>query len=88
MNETSIITKIRNLFQKPIVRDLSLIHIEVFGQIGEGISKAGGGGDVHVHVNAMDAQSFMGWLEASGGQTIRQFLVDNNREFTSTAGTW
>lgn len=61
---------------------------QVFGQIGEGISKAGGGGDVHVHVNAMDAQSFMGWLEASGGQTIRQFLVDNNREFTSTAGTW
>ena len=35
---------------------------QVFGQIGEGISKAGGGGDVHVHVNAMDAQSFMGWL--------------------------
>lgn len=61
---------------------------QVFGQIGEGISKAGGGGDVHVHVNAMDAQSFMGWLESSGGQTIRQFLVDNNREFTSTAGTW
>ncbi|MEO9178666.1 tape measure protein [Veillonella parvula] len=61
---------------------------QVFGQIGEGISKAGGGGDVHVYVNAMDAQSFMGWLESSGGQTIRQFLVDNNREFTSTAGTW
>ena len=61
---------------------------QVFGQIGEGISKAGGGGDVHVHVNAMDAQSFMGWLESSGGQTIRQFLVDNNREFTATAGTW
>lgn len=61
---------------------------QVFGQIGEGISKAGDGGDVHVHVNAMDAQSFMGWLESSGGQTIRQFLVDNNREFTSTAGTW
>ena len=61
---------------------------QVFGQIGEGISKAGGGSDVHVHVNAMDAQSFMGWLESSGGQTIRQFLVDNNREFTSTAGTW
>ena len=61
---------------------------QVFGQIGEGISKAGGGGDVHVHVNAMDAQSFMEWLESSGGQTIRQFLVDNNREFTSTAGTW
>ena len=61
---------------------------QVFGQIGEGISKAGGSGDVHVHVNAMDAQSFMGWLESSGGQTIRQFLVDNNREFTSTAGTW
>lgn len=63
----------------------------VFSRLGEGINRAGGngvGGGLTLNVNAIDAQSFGDFLESRGGRAIRQFLVNQDREFISTAGTW
>lgn len=63
----------------------------VFSRLGEGINRAGGngvGGGITLNVNAIDAQSFGDFLESSGGRAMRQFLVNQDREFISTAGTW
>lgn len=63
----------------------------VFSRLGEGISRAGGngvGGGLTLNVNAIDAQSFGDFLESRGGRAVRQFLVNQDREFISTAGTW
>lgn len=63
----------------------------VFSRLGEGINRAGGngvGGGITLNVNAIDAQSFGDFLESRGGRAIRQFLVNQDREFISTAGTW
>nr|DAJ75783.1 MAG TPA: Tail tape measure [Caudoviricetes sp.] len=63
----------------------------VFSRLGEGISRAGGngvGGGLTLNVHAIDAQSFGDFLDSRGGRALRQFLVNQDREFISTAGTW
>lgn len=63
----------------------------VFSRLGEGINRAGGngvGGGITLNVNAIDAQSFGDFLESRGGRAMRQFLVNQDREFMNTAGTW
>ena len=63
----------------------------VFSRLGEGINRAGGngvGGGITLNVNAIDAQSFGDFLESRGGRAMRQFLVNQDREFISTTGTW
>ncbi|SUP42240.1 tape measure protein [Veillonella criceti] len=43
---------------------------------------------VTFNVSAIDAESFMSWLGSKGGQAIKQYLYDNNREFTAETGVW
>lgn len=61
-----------------------------YDEIGGGIARANGGGagSITFNVSAMDAQSFGTWLENSAGRSLRQFLVNQDREFISTEGTW
>lgn len=61
-----------------------------YDEMGAGIARAGGGatGGITFNVSAMDAHSFGDWLENSAGRSLRQFLVDQNREFVATEGTW
>lgn len=61
----------------------------VFNQIGEGIARSeGGGGTVMFNISTMDAESFISWLGSKGGQAIKQYLYDNNREFVADTGVW
>lgn len=63
----------------------------VFSRLGEGINRAGGngvGGGLTLNVHAIDAQSFSDFLDSRGGRALRQFLVNQDREFINTAGTW
>lgn len=65
------------------------LNENVYSEIGQGIAKSeGGGGNVTLHINAMDADSFASWLGARGGQVIKQYLYDGNREFTADTGVW
>lgn len=61
-----------------------------YDEMGAGIARAGGGatGGITLNVSAMDAHSFGDWLENSAGRSLRQFLVNQNREFVATEGTW
>jgi putative tail length tape measure protein len=61
-----------------------------YDEIGGGIARANGGGagSITFNVSAMDAQSFGTWLENSAGRSLRQFLVNQDREFIATDGTW
>ena len=61
-----------------------------YDEMGAGIARAGGGatGGITFNVSAMDANSFGDWLENSAGRSLRQFLVNQNREFAATEGTW
>ena len=61
-----------------------------YDEIGGGIARAGGGagGGITFNVSAMDAQSFGDWLENSAGRSLRQFFVNQNREFVAQEGTW
>lgn len=61
-----------------------------YDEIGGGIARANGGGagSITFNVSAMDAQSFGAWLENSAGRPLRQFLVNQDREFIATEGTW
>jgi tape measure domain-containing protein len=61
-----------------------------YDEIGGGIARANGGGagSITINVSAMDAQSFGTWLENSAGRSLRQFLVNQDREFIATEGTW
>ena len=61
---------------------------EVFDQMGEGINRAGGGGNITLNISTMDATSFAGWLTSKGGQVLRQYLMDTGREFASNTGVW
>lgn len=60
------------------------------GAIGEGAMNALGNnnGTVHVHVSAVDAESFSSWLDRTGGKAFRQFALDSIREFTNEVGVW
>lgn len=63
----------------------------VFDRLGDGINRANGGagtGGDTININAIDAESFGGFLESRGGRALRQFLVNQDREFVATAGTW
>lgn len=63
----------------------------VFDRLGDGINRANGGagtGGTTININAIDAESFGGFLESRGGRALRQFLVNQDREFIATAGTW
>lgn len=61
-----------------------------YDEMGAGIARAGGGatGGITFNVSAMDANSFSDWLENSAGRSLRQFLVNQNREFVAMEGTW
>ena len=61
-----------------------------YDEIGSGIARAGGGagGGITFNVSAMDAQSFGDWLESSAGRSLRQFFVNQDREFVAQEGTW
>lgn len=61
-----------------------------YDEIGGGIARANGGGagSITFNVSAMDAQSFGTWLENSAGRSLRQFLVNQDREFIAMEGTW
>jgi tape measure domain-containing protein len=61
-----------------------------YDEIGGGIARANGGGagSITFNVSAMDAQSFGTWLENSAGRSLRQFLVNQDREFIAKEGTW
>lgn len=64
----------------------------VFDRLGEGISRSNGGmgagGGIMLNVSAIDAESFGSFLETRGGRALRQFLVNQDREFIGTEGTW
>ena len=64
----------------------------VFDRLGEGISRSNGGmgagGGITFNVSAIDAESFGSFLETRGGRALRQFLVNQDREFIGTEGTW
>lgn len=64
----------------------------VFDRLGDGINRSNGGmgagGGITLNVSAIDAESFGSFLETRGGQALRQFLVNQDREFVGTAGTW
>lgn len=61
-----------------------------YDEIGSGIARAGGsaGSGITFNVSAMDAQSFGDWLENSAGRSLRQFFVNQDREFVAQEGTW
>lgn len=61
-----------------------------YDEIGGGIARAGGGAGsgITFNVSAMDAQSFGDWLENSAGRSLRQFFVNQDREFVAQEGTW
>lgn len=65
------------------------LNEKVYSEIGEGIARSeNGGGNVTLHITTMDAESFMSWLISKGGQVIKQYLYDGNREFTAETGVW
>ena len=61
-----------------------------YDEIGSGIARAGGGAGsgITFNVSAMDGQSFGDWLENSAGRSLRQFFVNQDREFVAQEGTW
>lgn len=61
-----------------------------YDEIGSGIARAGGGAGsgITFNVSAMDSQSFGDWLENSAGRSLRQFFVNQDREFVAQEGTW
>ena len=64
----------------------------VFDRLGEGINNANGGkgarGGITFNVSAIDSESFGSFLESRGGRALRQFMVNQDREFIGTEGTW
>lgn len=64
----------------------------VFDRLGEGINNASGGkgasGGITLNVSAIDSESFGSFLESRGGRALRQFMVNQDREFIGTEGTW
>ena len=64
----------------------------VFDRVGEGINRSnsgmGAGGGITLNVSAIDAESFGSFLETRGGRALRQFLVNQDREFIGAEGTW
>lgn len=46
------------------------------------------GGSVQFNVSALDASSFTDFLRNGGGDTLKQFLLDNERDYTGNTGIW
>lgn len=46
------------------------------------------GGDVNLSVSALDAKSFMDFLNRGGLKQIKQALHENNRNFATDSGVW
>lgn len=46
------------------------------------------GANITLQVSALDASSFMDFLDRGGGDVIKQKLYDINRNFAGTAGVW
>ena len=46
------------------------------------------GGSVTLNVSALDAASFMEFLQNGGMDSIKQLLFDGNRDFTTESGVW
>lgn len=46
------------------------------------------GGTVQLNVSALDASSFVDFLRNGGGDTIKQLLLDNDRDYTGNTGVW
>lgn len=59
----------------------------VSGSGGSGIILKAGG-TVQLNVSALDASSFVDFLRNGGGDTIKQLLLDNDRDYTGSAGVW
>ena len=64
----------------------------VFDRLGDGINRSNGGmgagGGITLNVSAIDSESFGSFLESRGGRALRQFMVNQDREFIGTEGTW
>ncbi len=59
------------------------------------VSGSGGGGiilkagsPINLNVSALDASSFVDFLRNGGGDTIKQLLLDNDRDYTGSTGVW
>lgn len=59
----------------------------VSGSGGSGIILKAGS-TVQLNVSAMDASSFVDFLRNGGGDTIKQLLLDNDRDYTGSTGVW
>lgn len=46
------------------------------------------GGSKMITIQAMDPGSFIDFLRTAGGNALKQFLLDDSREFATEAGTW
>ena len=46
------------------------------------------GGNKTINIQAMDPGSFIDFLRTAGGNALKQFLLDDSREFATEAGTW
>lgn len=66
------------------------LSTQTYDEMGAGIARANGGaaGGITLNVSALDAESFSNWLESKGGRVLRQFTVNQDREFIGTSGVW
>lgn len=66
------------------------LSTQTYDEMGAGIARANGGaaGGITLNVSALDAESFGNWLESKGGRVLRQFTVNQDREFIGTSGVW
>lgn len=66
------------------------LSTQTYDEMGAGIARANGGaaGSITLNVSALDAESFSNWLESKGGRVLRQFTVNQDREFIGTSGVW
>lgn len=64
-------------------------HYAEGGQVGTpAMGVAGSGGSVTLNVSALDAASFMEFLQKGGIDSIKQLLFDGDRDFTTESGVW
>lgn len=81
---------------RPLLDAINYGHARHFASGGVvRISKSGNnnvtvpvGGNVTLNVSALDASSFMDFLQNGGMDTIKQMLFDGNRDFTTESGVW
>lgn len=66
------------------------LSTQTYDEMGAGIARANGGaaGGITLNVSALDAESFGNWLESKGGRVLRQFTVNQDREFIGASGVW